>query len=146
LHHQKSSPAKGDHDEDALVEDGVAGSELYEQDISEQKKLIADLKQKRAMAAAATASTSKQQQDQDDEMSEEDEEEDEEEEDESEGPSKLKRARPDEEEPLKFQFKEPETEERQIATNRRVGRFGMEPRTKSIAWGLAAFAVGMGAV
>ncbi|KAJ2936667.1 hypothetical protein H1R20_g425, partial [Candolleomyces eurysporus] len=73
-------------------------------------------------------------------------EEEEEEEEESEGPSKLKRARQDEDEPLKFQFKEPEAEERQIATNRRVGRFNMEPRTKSIAWGLAAFAVGMGAV
>jgi len=57
-----------------------------------------------------------------------------------------KREREDEDEPLKFNFKEPENVERAISTNRRVGRFNMEPRTKSFAWGLAAFAVGMGAV
>jgi len=57
-----------------------------------------------------------------------------------------KREREDENVPLKFDFKEPEREQRTILTNRRVGRFNMEPRTKSFAWGLAAFAVGMGAV
>jgi len=60
-------------------------------------------------------------------------------------PATLKRAREDEEE-LRFDFKEPEVGERTIATNRRVSRFQMEPRTKSFAWGVAAFAVGMGAV
>jgi len=60
--------------------------------------------------------------------------------------TKSKRVREEESEPLQFQFKEPEVGERAIATNRRVGFFQMEPRTKSVAWGIAAFAVGMGAV
>ena len=65
-------------------------------------------------------------------------------------PAPLKREREEEEEEkkeeLRFNFKEPETEERQIATNKRVSRFQLEPRTKSVAWGVAAFAIGMGAV
>jgi hypothetical protein len=64
-------------------------------------------------------------------------------------PAPLKREREEEEEKkeeLRFNFKEPETEERQIATNKRVSRFQLEPRTKSAAWGIAAFAIGMGAV
>ena len=60
--------------------------------------------------------------------------------------TKCKRTREEESEALQFQFKEPEVGERAIATNKRVGFFQMEPRTKSVAWGLAAFAVGMGAV
>ena len=51
-----------------------------------------------------------------------------------------------EEGPLTFEFKEPEVGERAVVTNRRVGRFNMEPRTKSAVWGVAAFAIGMGAV
>lgn len=61
----------------------------------------------------------------------------------------LKRAREEEEgskEELRFNFKEPETEERKISTNRRVSRFHLEPRQKSFAWGVAAFAIGIGAV
>lgn len=64
-------------------------------------------------------------------------------------PAPLKREREDDEEneeELRFNFKEPETEQRQIATNKRVSRFQLEPRTKSVAWGVAAFAIGMGAV
>ncbi|TEB33388.1 hypothetical protein FA13DRAFT_1686136 [Coprinellus micaceus] len=129
----QKSPVKGDEDVDELEDGvaGVAGEQLYEEDVREQKELVEELKRKRDAARAAQ------------EEMEADEEEDEEEEG---GPSKLKRARHDGEEPLRFDFKEPETEERQIATNRRVGRFAMEPRTKSIAWGIAAFAVGMSAV
>ncbi|KAI5982311.1 hypothetical protein EDD15DRAFT_148681 [Pisolithus albus] len=59
----------------------------------------------------------------------------------------LKRAREDEEKPERnFNPKEPETEERKIATNKRVSRFHLEPRQKSFAWGVAAFAIGMGAM
>ncbi|KAG1733598.1 uncharacterized protein EDB91DRAFT_1148298 [Suillus paluster] len=60
----------------------------------------------------------------------------------------LKRTRDDaaERTELRFQFKEPEMQERQIATNKRVGRFHLEPRQKSFAWGVAAFAIGMSAV
>lgn len=64
-------------------------------------------------------------------------------------PAPLKREREEEggeKEELRFDFKEPETEERQIATNKRVSRFKLEPRTKSFAWGVAAFAIGMSAV
>lgn len=113
-------------DEDAEgLEDGVAGQGLYEEDVQAQKELIADLKRKREEAKEEATAVEQQ---------------------EEEVSTKGKRVRQDEDEPLKFEFKEPESEERQIATNRRVGRFEMEPRTKSIAWGLAAFAVGMSAV
>ncbi|KAF8127066.1 hypothetical protein EV363DRAFT_1347078 [Boletus edulis] len=47
-------------------------------------------------------------------------------------------------EELQFDFKEPEMEERRIVTNKRVSRFELEPRNKSFAWGIAAFAIGMG--
>jgi len=61
----------------------------------------------------------------------------------------LKRAREEEEggkDELRFNFKELETEERKIATNKRVSRFHLEPQQKSFAWGVAAFAIGLGAV
>lgn len=60
----------------------------------------------------------------------------------------LKRGREDEEqkEELHFNFKKPEAEERKISTNKRVSRFHLEPRQKSFAWGVAAFAIGIGAM
>ncbi|TFK28095.1 hypothetical protein FA15DRAFT_665574 [Coprinopsis marcescibilis] len=130
----KSSPVKAEEDE--AVEGHVAGNRLYEEDIVEQKQLIADLK-------AAAASSTKKSEPKQIEVEEDEVMEEEEEEEESRGPSKLKRTRVEDQEPLQFEFKEPEQEERQIATNNRVG---MQPRAKSLAWGLAAFAVGMGAV
>lgn len=131
------SPIKGD---ESVVEQGVAGTTLYEEDVSEQRQLIADLKKKRELAAAQAAKN-------EEEMEQNEQEQDEEEDEDTSEPSQLKRVREEEDQPLTFNFKEPETEERQIATNTRVGgRFKMEPRTKSVAWGLAAFAVGMGAV
>jgi hypothetical protein len=123
-------------EESLVVEDGVVGTELRDQDIEEQHKLIQDLKDKRdasrkaqlkgeeGMDVAADESSSSVHS----------------------STTGKKREREDEDEPLKFNFKEPEMVERAISTNRRVGRFNMEPRTKSFAWGLAAFAVGMGAV
>jgi hypothetical protein len=124
----------GGSDETAVDEEGedvendTVGSELRDQDIAEQKKLIADLKAKRDTDVRFRAVN-----DADESMEEE------------EAPATLKRGREDEKE-LQFEFKEPEVGERTIATNRRVSRFQMEPRTKSFAWGVAAFAVGMGAV
>jgi len=56
---------------------------------------------------------------------------------------KAKRSREDEEAPLQFEFKEPEVGERVLASNKRAW---MEPRTKFVAWGVAAFAIGMGAI
>jgi len=119
-------------EESQLVEDGIAGSELRNQDIKEQQKLIEDLKSKRdaerlAAPSAVATTTEEASMDVAEEL------------------SSRKRDR-EEETPLKFDFKEPEVEERVIATNRRVGRFHLEPRAKSFAWGIAAFAVGMGAV
>ncbi len=52
----------------------------------------------------------------------------------------------EEEEKLKFEPKEQEKEPRAIATNSRVSRWQMEPKTKSVAWGVAAFLFGAGAV
>ncbi|EIW83884.1 hypothetical protein CONPUDRAFT_150933 [Coniophora puteana RWD-64-598 SS2] len=97
------------------------------EDVSEQRALIERLKAERGRGAEAEAG-----EDADTTM--------------------MKRAREEEElegdegGELRFNFKEPETEERQIATNRRVGRFSLEPQQKSFAWGVAAFAIGMGAM
>lgn len=59
------------------------------------------------------------------------------------GNANSKRTREEEDSALQFEFKEPEVGERAVVTNKRVW---MEPRTKSVAWGVAAFAIGMGAV
>ncbi|KAI6003382.1 hypothetical protein EDC04DRAFT_2786378 [Pisolithus marmoratus] len=89
------------------------------QDIADQKELIERLKAEREVQRMET-----------DQMA-----------------APLKRAREDEEKPERnFNPKEPETEERKIATNKRVSRFHLEPRQKSFAWGVAAFAIGMGAM
>lgn len=114
-----------------IIEDGITGSELREQDIQEQQELIKNLKKQRNAAPTTTTIT----------VTEGDETEVV-----VEMPTKLKRVREDEEQPLKFEFKEPEVGERAIATNNRVGRFQMEPRTKSFVWGVAAFAFGLSAV
>ncbi|KAH7930170.1 hypothetical protein BV22DRAFT_1109426 [Leucogyrophana mollusca] len=91
------------------------------QDIAEQKELIERLKAQREVEAPQMVT--------------------------DDPPAPLKRAREEEEEEqLRFKFKEPEEQERQIATNKRVGRFHLEPRQKSFAWGVAAFAIGMGAM
>ncbi|KAJ4476239.1 hypothetical protein J3R30DRAFT_3405258 [Lentinula aciculospora] len=111
-------------DEEEAVQD-VAGEQLREQDIAEQKTLIEDLKAKRDAAMQAS-------------------------EEQIDGSEKLimKRVREEEEEEeaLRFNFKEPEVGERAIATNRRVNGYFEEPRHKSLAWGVAAFAFGLGAV
>jgi hypothetical protein len=59
---------------------------------------------------------------------------------------KTKRSRDEQEFPTELNLKEPEVGERAIATNKRVSRFHLEPRQKSFAWGVAAFAFGLGAV
>ncbi|KAJ3713669.1 hypothetical protein EV361DRAFT_869755 [Lentinula raphanica] len=111
-------------DEEAEGVEDVAGEQLRQQDIAEQKILIEDLKAKRNAAMKASDGQI----------------------DESEKPV-VKRAREEEEEAIvRFNFKEPEIGERAIATNRRVEGYFEEPRRKSLAWGVAAFAFGLGAV
>jgi hypothetical protein len=95
-------------DEEADGTESIAGHDLHEEDIAEQKKLIAGLKAKRGAL--------------------------------DEVPPNLKRGRADET-ALQFEFREPEEGQRIVATNRRIG-----PRAKSLAWGIAAFTVGLGAV
>ena len=137
---ESTAPTPGSSDltvvdeESLVVEDGVVGTELRDQDIKEQHKLIQDLKDKRDASRKAQAKGEENMDLAGDESSS------------SSSATGKKREREDEDEPLKFNFKEPENAERAISTNRRVSRFNMEPRTKSFAWGLAAFAVGMGAV
>jgi hypothetical protein len=123
-------------EESLVVEDGVVGTELRDQDIKEQHKLIQDLKDKRDASRKAQLKGEENMDVAADESSSSS----------SSSTTGKKREREDEDEPLKFNFKEPENAERALSTNRRVSRFNMEPRTKSFAWGLAAFAVGMGAV
>ncbi|KAF8896400.1 hypothetical protein BD779DRAFT_1618471 [Infundibulicybe gibba] len=139
VHREEAFTPRGS--DETAVEDAedpveeVATSELRQQDILEQKQMIEDLKAQRDAAAAKRASSIQ--------SAEEEEAEEGEEEDDS---ANLKRAREEETQELKFNFREPEVGERNIASNSRVGRFQMEPRTKSFAWGMAAFAVGMGAI
>jgi hypothetical protein len=58
-----------------------------------------------------------------------------------------KREREEEKNSMQFDFKEPETEERKIATNKRVARLPkMTPERRSFAWGIAAFAAAVGAM
>ena len=114
-------------EEGQFVEDGVAGTELHDEDIREQQMLIQDLKAKRDAAKAVIAD--------DMDVSES-----------ASSSSTKKRNLEEVEQPLQFDFKEPENEERAVVTNRRAGRFNLEPRNKAAAWGFAAFAVGMGAM
>ncbi|OJA18595.1 hypothetical protein AZE42_06569 [Rhizopogon vesiculosus] len=107
--------------DETVVEDDAETVEIarpnMSQDIAEQKELIERLKAEREAPLMETDSLKRTREDEDDERTE-----------------------------LRFQFKEPEVQERQIATNKRVGRFHLEPRKKSFAWGVAAFAIGMSAV
>ncbi|EPS94472.1 hypothetical protein FOMPIDRAFT_1063172 [Fomitopsis schrenkii] len=109
--------------------------DIMDEDIREQKALIARLKQERARRAAQ------------EEGEEAEGEEEEEEEAHEVSPAKPASKRPREDEVLKFDFKEPTQEigERAIATNRRVS-LHMTPQRKSAAWGALAFAFALGAV
>ncbi|KAI0303836.1 hypothetical protein B0F90DRAFT_1709452 [Multifurca ochricompacta] len=61
--------------------------------------------------------------------------------------SEKKRDREDENRSLQFNFKEPETQERKIATNKRISRLPeMTPQRRSFAWGVAAFAAAVSAM
>ncbi|KAF8632219.1 hypothetical protein AX15_001977 [Amanita polypyramis BW_CC] len=119
------------------VLDHVAGEELREQDLNEQKELINKLKAQRE--AKKTVMVEER----------EDEEGDEDEDEEQASTTNGKRVREDEDVPLQFNFREPqgqETEGRRIATNNRVEKWRLNPGTKRVAWGVAAFAAGLGAV
>lgn len=125
-------------DEEGDRVEAMATNELHEQDVREQKKLIEDLKLQRAAAQKETAEQA--------EADDNEETANTTEEGSSNVASSLKRRLRDENEPeFKFKFKEPEVAQREIASNSRV-RFQMKPQTRSLAWGVAAFAVGMGAV
>lgn len=102
-------------DEDANGLEKVINHDLHTQDIAEQKELIQGLKAQRAAAQDMDTDT-----------------------------TKSKRTR-EEEQALTFNPKPQEIEPRAIATNRRVSRFQMEPKTKSAAWGAAVFVVGVAA-
>ncbi|KAJ6513256.1 hypothetical protein C8R45DRAFT_963022 [Mycena sanguinolenta] len=77
-------------DEEGDVVEESVGTELREQDLAEQRDMIADLKAQRDNAIAVDA------------------------------PAKLKRVREEENTNLELHFKEPEVGERVIATNRRI--------------------------
>ncbi|KAG5647390.1 hypothetical protein DXG03_000460 [Asterophora parasitica] len=125
-------------EETEVVEDGITGSELHEQDVAEQQALVAKLKAERDAKEVATG--------EEDGGQEEEEEEEEEEEYPESSSVGIKRARKDDgEEAIQFNPKEPEIGERVIATNRRVGRFELQPRTKQLFWGATVFAFGLGA-
>ena len=121
------------------VIDHVAGDELREQDINEQKELIKRLKAQREAQKGRVVEETEEEGSEEREQEQEQEQEQGEEQPGTNG----KRTREDEEAALQFNFREPETEERQIATNSRVEKWR---GTKRVAWGVAAFAAGLGAV
>lgn len=126
-------------DEDEEVAD-VPGPSMQE-DVAEQKELIAKLKAEKSKAQTHTQAKEEQQ-------------------DEA-GPSAVplkqsdstgsKRSRDEEEEekPLQFKFREPgeavDVAKREIRSNRRVSLTDLEPQQKSAAWGALWFAAGLAA-
>jgi len=103
----------------------VPGPDATE-DIQEQKEMIEAFKTQREAKLRAQAAS-----DADEAMDE----------------GEKKREREEEDASLQFDFKEPETQERKIATNRRVARLPeMTPERRSFAWGVAAFAAAVGAM
>lgn len=105
-------------DEDAEVV--KVSRPTMEEDIREQKELIERLKAERDAEFSSTATLV--------------------------DTSAPKRAREGSEE-LKFNIKEPESEQRALVSNSRVrDPKQMQPERKSLAWGALAFAIGMGAV
>jgi hypothetical protein len=113
----KVGAAEPDRDEETETVESM-NDEMRKEDVAEQKELISDLKAK--IAGEMEESNSMQQ--------------------------KRGREESEQEYPGQLNIKEPETSERTIATNKRVSRFYLAPREKSFAWGVAAFAVGLGAV
>lgn len=114
-------------DETAVDDDvpEVAGPDATE-DIQEQKEMIEAFKAQREAKLRAQAAS-----DADEAMDE----------------GERKREREQEDASLQFDFKEPETQERKIATNRRIARLPeMTPERRSFAWGVAAFAAAVGAM
>ena len=114
-------------EESVVIEDGITGSALHQEDVTDQKALIEKLKAQRAQQQAAQAEVEQEEEGAETPVSE----------------SILKRAREEDNQGFKFEFKEPEVGERAIATNSRVER--LQPRTRRLAWGAAVFALGMGA-
>jgi hypothetical protein len=119
------TPAGSD---ETAVDDDVAevpGPDATE-DIQEQKEMIEAFKAQREAKLRAQAAS-----DADEAMDE----------------GERKREREEEDASLQFDFKEPETQERKIATNRRIARLPeMTPERRSFAWGIAAFAAAVGAM
>ena len=116
-------------DETAVEDDvpEVPGPDVTE-DIQEQKEMIEAFKAQREAKLRAQAASEA---DEDEVMDE----------------GERKREREEENGSLQFNFKEPETQERRIATNRRVSRLPeMTPERRSFAWGIAAFAAAVGAM
>jgi hypothetical protein len=120
------TPAGSDEtavDDDVVPE--VPGPDATE-DIQEQKEMIEAFKSQREAKLRAQA------------VSEADEVMDE---------AERKREREEENASMRFNFKEPVTQERKIATNRRITRLPeMTPERRSFAWGIAAFAAAVGAM
>jgi len=127
IREEETIPASSDMttvDEDATEAAKATEVDMAE-DIREQKELIERLKAERAKKAQVA--------DVDEEM-------------ESDTGAVQKRTR-EEEQPYTLNIREPETEERQIVTNRKVRLLGnLPPQRKSLAWGALLFAAGIGAV
>jgi len=111
------------HFVDEETETVIATEPNMIEDVQEQRDLIQDLKARRAATG----------QDQMEEVFEDS--------------SSLKRTIAEVEPPLQLDVKEPESGPRAVATNSRIRMLqNMAPERKSLAWGIAAFAAGVGAI
>ncbi|KAI0671772.1 hypothetical protein C8Q78DRAFT_797358 [Trametes maxima] len=147
---REAMPTPAGSDETAVDEDDVKAAKVAEpdiqEDIREQKELIAKLKADREAAKAQQkqraeeTAPSPSQREAEKALTEEEE------------PSGTKRVREDEPKVLQFNFDKngdgaEEVGERAIATNSRVRLLSqLPPERKSLAWGALAFAAGLGAI
>ncbi|CDO68950.1 hypothetical protein BN946_scf185000.g93 [Trametes cinnabarina] len=145
---REAMPTPAGSDETAVDEDHEAAKIAepdMQEDIQEQKELIAKLKAEREAAKA------QKQQQQEEEDSEPSPSQHEAEQALSEESSSAKRPREEEPQELRFKFKEPgqseDASQRTIATNSRIRLLSqLPPERKSLAWGALAFAAGLGAI
>ncbi|KAI8980211.1 hypothetical protein BD414DRAFT_538580 [Trametes punicea] len=145
---REAMPTPAGSDETAIDDDAAEAAKVAEpdmqEDIREQKELIAKLKADREAAKAkkqqqeeAEAAPSPSQHEAEQVLTEES--------------SGSKRPREEEPQELRFNFKEPaqseEVGERAIVTNSRIRSLSqLPPERKSLAWGALAFAAGLGAI
>ena len=118
-------------EETQVIENGITGHELHDQDVAEQRALVERLKAERDAVQREKGDMG------------EDEDMDSVPEASTTGVKRPRKEEDEESKMIQFSPKEPEVEPRSIATNRRVE--SQQTATRKLAWGAAVFAFGVGA-